>query len=126
MAESAWNGRGLVQRRSDGSWFAIPDVEGEPMGGAVLGRRLIGQGRGLFIEVRVEAGTTVPSHKHEHDSYCYLLSGKAALQIGDFEALVHRGDAFFHPQGVEHHARAIEDCHWLELKTPAQQTWTST
>ena len=127
MAEGGtWPDADLVKRGAEWDWFVLGDVEGQPMGGAVLGRRLITKGRGLLIEVRLGTGATVPPHTHEHDSYCYLLSGKVELRIGGLVAVVEAGDAFFHPDGVPHEAHAIEDSHWIELKTPAQETWTST
>jgi quercetin dioxygenase-like cupin family protein len=79
--------------------------------------------RALLVELQARRGTVTPAHRHGHDSYLYVVSGRLRSTMdGDAHALG-PGDAVLHPAGAEHAVEALEDAVWVEVKTPAEEPW---
>lgn len=75
----------------------------------------------LMLEVRMSAGSRSNPHRHSSDSTGYLLSGRVRAVVDEVRTVLSPGDAFVHPRGVEHFVEALEDSHWLEIKSPPLQ-----
>lgn len=78
----------------------------------------------LFMEVRRPKGRIDPRHAHpDHDSICYLVSGRLRVVIADDEFIAEPGDCWRHPAGVEHFHETLEDSLQIEVKAPPIRTW---
>lgn len=78
----------------------------------------------LFMEVHRKRGLIDPAHAHpDHESICYLVSGRMRVVIEDQEFVAGPGDIWKHRAGVIHYHEALEDCVQIEIKTPAIKTW---
>src|SRR5207249_3551501 len=53
------------------------------------------------------AGATVPSHQHVHEQMGMGLEGEFELVIGSERRIIHAGDVYLIPSGVEHSATAV-------------------
>lgn len=111
----------LFDRGDAAAWSDIHKVEGVPMTGVRVRVALRGE-EVLMLEVNLEEGTKIPSHRHAHESLCFVLEGRISLTIGENTFVAGPGDAFFHPPEVEHAAEAIEACRWVEVKSPPDET----
>lgn len=79
----------------------------------------------LFMEARRQKGLIDPEHSHpDHESICYLVSGRLRVVIGGEEFIAEPGDTWIHPAGVPHYHEALEDSVQVEIKSPPKKTWT--
>lgn len=84
--------RGITIRAREGRWHEwVPGVR------AKLLNRRDDVNRGSFL-VEVDPGAVFPTHPHEDDEECYMISGD--LWFGDLELLA--GDFHFAPRGTVH------------------------
>ncbi len=73
-----------------------------------------------FRSVRLEKGTLIPQHTHDHDHATYVGSGRVVLYVdGRFEGEFSQGDAIEIKGGKRHEFQALEDdtllaCVWPE------------
>jgi quercetin dioxygenase-like cupin family protein len=99
-------------------------IEGAKETGEISFKHLLTSENLLVLEVFRKQGMTDPRHNHpDHDSMCYLLSGRARVVIGDREFIAQEGCAWLHPAGVDHYSEALTDCVQLEVKSPPRRTW---
>jgi quercetin dioxygenase-like cupin family protein len=102
----------------------VTKIEGTDWKGEVLVKPLMVGREMLMIEVHRKAGMKDPKHAHpDHESICYLVSGKVKVCIGDDSFIAGPGDTWIHPAGVPHWHETIEDCVQLEVKSPPRKTW---
>ena len=113
----------IFARNSDIEPTLVTSVDGIPTTGEARLRKLLHGPLGLLVEVRYKAGMKAPTHAHDHESYCYCVSGKIKSIVDGVEYILGPGDAVFHPTGVPHSTEVLEDSIWIEAKTPAKQTW---
>ena len=113
----------IYARNDDVEPVRISSVEGVPIGGEALARKLLHGPEGLLVEVRYKAGMKAPTHSHDHESYCYCVAGRIRAIVDGTEYILGPGDAVFHPRGVPHSTEVLEDSIWIECKTPATVTW---
>jgi quercetin dioxygenase-like cupin family protein len=107
--------RDAVESRDlTGSVIADVGVEGSQlMWPLVAGERL------LLVESRLERGFYHARHRHpEHETAGYVISGRLQMGIGEEEFMLGPGDAWHHPTGVWHWARALEDTHAISVHSP--------
>jgi quercetin dioxygenase-like cupin family protein len=103
----------------------VATVEGAPVEGTMMLRKLLHGQQGLLIEIHLTKSTTVPTHQHDdHECFCFLLRGKLRLHIADTERTVSSRDFWMHPQSVAHSTHALEDSVWLEFKTSPAAPFT--
>ncbi len=104
--------------------LSIDALEGVKLA-ANLGVKPMMVGRDMvFLEVHRQAGITDPKHSHpDHESICYLVSGKVRVVIEDEEFIAEPGDIWIHPAGVPHFHETLEDSVQLEIKSPPRKTW---
>lgn len=101
-------------------WRALANVEGDPLlGGSGDARILQFGGNGLLLEVRFAAGVSSVEHRHAHDSYLYLVSGRISSTVGGERIKLKPGQSLIHRAGISHSVTAAVDSRWLEFKAPA-------
>ena len=77
-----------------------------------------------LLEFRRRKGLIDPNHAHpDHESICYLVSGKVRVVIDGEEFIAEPGDAWIHPAGVPHCHETLEDAVQIEIKAPPTRTW---
>ena len=106
-------------RNSDIETIAATTVQGKPFRGNVTMKALISVDRMVMLEIRYPKGSGSPEHAHDHESVCYVVSGRVRGTIEDDESVLEAGDACTHPVGVRHSVEALEDSVILEIKSPA-------
>ena len=101
-------------------WRRIASVEGQGLfGGRGDVRVLEHGGAGVLLEVRFGAGVYSAVHRHAHDSYLYLLTGRLSGTVGGEPVEVRAGASLIHRAGIDHSVVAVVDSRWLESKTSA-------
>jgi quercetin dioxygenase-like cupin family protein len=71
-----------------------------------------------MLEMICPAGLRVPFHTHSHESLLYVVRGAIKTQVGDKSHVLRSGDACRHPKGVPHTVEVLEDCTFIEIKSP--------
>lgn len=78
----------------------------------------------LFMEATRPQGLVDPEHAHpDHESICYLVSGRMRVVIDGESWIAEPGDAWVHAPGVKHYHEALEDSVQIEIKSPPTKTW---
>ncbi len=78
----------------------------------------------LFMEARRPQGLVDPEHAHpDHESICYLVSGRMRVVIAGESFIAEPGDVWVHPRGVRHYHEALEESVQIEIKSPPTKTW---
>jgi len=102
-------------------------LEGQPTdeGGTALTIKALLAGREmLLMEVRREKGLLDTEHAHpDHESICYLVSGRMRVVIGGESFIAEPGDSWIHPPGVMHYHETLEDSVQIEAKSPPRKAW---
>lgn len=114
------------------AFVAPDDVAAQPIGrieGALQSKGLsvkplmVGEGA-LFMEVHRKAGLIDPEHAHpDHESICYLVSGRMRVVIDGDEFIAEPGATWIHRPGVRHYHETLEDSVQIEIKSPPRKTW---
>ena len=117
------DGNGTVGRGESIPRLAIKTLEGSPVRGDLSRKMLLRGQHALLVELQARRGTITPAHRHGHDSYLYVVSGRMRSAMGADVHTLGPGDAVLHPAGVEHAVEALEDTVWVEVKTPAEEPW---
>lgn len=63
-----------------------------------------------------EKGKGADTHAHPEEQIIYVLSGRAAVTLGDEQYEVAPGDVSYHPSNVPHSIVALEDLTVLSIK----------
>ena len=73
---------------------------------------------------RIEPGSVVGDHSHEHEQAGYLFSGSILFTVDGEEATVEAGDSYVIPADAVHSARTIGDepAIGVELFSPPRPT----
>ena len=77
----------------------------------------------LLTEFRLEAGSTLPRHAHEHEQTGYLVSGSIQLTIGDQTYDAGPGDCWCIPGNVEHEGKTLADSVAIEVFSPVRKDY---
>jgi quercetin dioxygenase-like cupin family protein len=113
-----------METEDPGSWPLLTNVEGLPMlGGHGRVRTRLREAHGVLFEIFYPAGVRSPEHRHDHDSFVYLLSGRLTGTVGSVPAQLEPGACLAHPAGVLHTVEAVVDSRWLEFKAPPRAGW---
>lgn len=114
------------------AFIAPGDVAAQPIGrieGALQSKGLsvkplmVGEGA-LLMEVHRKAGLIDPEHAHpDHESICYLVSGRMRVVIDGDEFIAEPGATWIHRPGVRHYHETLEDSVQIEIKSPPRKTW---
>lgn len=101
-------------------------VEGGRTSGRVTVKTLMASDLLVMLESFRAKGVVDPAHQHDdHETVCYLRSGRLRVVIGEESFVAVPGDAWFHPKGVLHYAEALEESVQVEVKVPPRKTWVS-
>lgn len=96
----------------------VTAIEGVPVMGHIVAKTLTQGDEMLTLELTYAADASSRPHRHEHESHCYLVSGRIRAIVGDESWEMGPGDACIHPIGVLHAMEAIEDSVVVEVKSP--------
>jgi quercetin dioxygenase-like cupin family protein len=106
---------------------AISRLEGQTEGAGDLRLKVkpLIAGRDMFfMEAHRPQGLVDPEHAHpDHESICYLVSGRMRVVIEGESFIAEPGDVWVHPPGVKHYHEALEDSVQIEIKSPPTKTW---
>jgi quercetin dioxygenase-like cupin family protein len=103
--------------------FPIKVLEGASVAGEVRGTLLARTETMLLIDVHMQRGAASPPHEHPGDSIGYLIEGRVECVVDGERVELGPGDSFYHPPGVTHSVRALQDAHWVEIKSPPREPW---
>lgn len=74
-----------------------------------------------FIEV--EAGRTVPEHKHVHEQVAFVLEGQFELTINGVPHVLDNGQYAVIPSNTLHSGRAITNCRLIDVFSPVREDY---
>jgi len=78
----------------------------------------------LLSVADLEPGAVLPPHSHPHEQGGVILSGELTLTIGDETRVLHVGDMYIAPGGVEHSGVAgLEGCVALDIFSPVREEY---
>jgi quercetin dioxygenase-like cupin family protein len=122
---------GQQQSTHPPDYLVVPSGQGSQVefGGAeIAGRLITGQGRGellvrgagtMLVRLQLAAGFDQDGHRHpDHESIGYVLSGRIEMSVGGTTHILSAGATWYHPRGVHHTCRALEDSELLEFHAP--------
>lgn len=113
----------FVQGR-DVAAMPVGRIEGAEQAEGLAVKPLLTGQEMLFIEVHRRQGLIDPAHAHpDHESICYLVSGRMRVMIDGAEFIAEPGAAWVHRAGVTHYHEALEDSVQIEIKSPPRRTW---
>jgi quercetin dioxygenase-like cupin family protein len=69
--------------------------------------------------VRLEPGSAVPAHRHDHEEVFTLVSGSVVVVLDDEEFLIGPGDTVIVPPGSEHYSYSQTDHADIVAAVPA-------
>jgi quercetin dioxygenase-like cupin family protein len=111
--------------------FAVAAGEGATtaFGGAeIAGHVIKGEGSGellvrgtgtMLVRLRLRAGFDQDGHLHpDNESIGYVLSGRIEMRVGETTNELGPGSTWYHPRGVQHTCRVLEDAEILEFHAP--------
>ncbi|HKK30397.1 MAG TPA: cupin domain-containing protein [Alphaproteobacteria bacterium] len=104
----------------------VKSLEGMPesAAGQLAIKPLVVSERTGFLELHRIKGLIDPEHAHsDHESICYLVSGRMRVVIAGEEFIAEPGDTWIHPAGVRHYHETLEDSVQIEIKAPPKKTW---
>jgi quercetin dioxygenase-like cupin family protein len=90
-------------------------------------RRVIGE-LVMLSEVLLQRGCVVPTHAHENEQFCCVLSGRLRFGLGAEgspqrrEIEVEGGEVLHLPSGVPHSAEALEQTLVIDVFSPVSET----
>tara|TARA_B100001013_G_C24590879_1_gene434736 strand:+ start:304 stop:666 length:363 start_codon:yes stop_codon:yes gene_type:complete len=110
----------LVRKKAEVNYNLIKTIEGLPVIGEVRMKVLMIGNKMIMLHINYSAGSSSPLHKHQHESQCFVISGKIKAVVADAEFILEAGDSCRHPIDVLHSLEAIEDATIIEMKSPVQ------
>ena len=74
--------------------------------------------------VDLEPHSMIPRHSHPHEQMGMVLEGKFEFTIGEEVKLLHKGDSYLVPSGVEHSVKALESkTQALDIFSPPREDY---
>lgn len=102
------------------SWKNIEQVEMLPG----VNRRTMGTTDGCMLcEFYLVQGAVVPLHSHSNDQVGYVISGRLEMTIQGETRVLHPGDSYEIPGGVEHGAKAVTDVVLIDAFSPPREDY---
>ena len=104
---------------------AVSALEGARETGGIGIRPVMVGAETMLMEVHRKKGLIDPEHSHDdHESICYLLSGRMRVVIAGENFIAEPGDTWIHRAGVLHYHETLEDSVQLEVKSPPRKPWS--
>lgn len=72
---------------------------------------------------RIEAGSALPDHQHEHEQISQVIDGRFELRVGDETEVLDAGATAVIPSGVPHGGRALTDCRIIDVFHPVREDY---
>lgn len=102
----------------------IGSIEGHAGYSGVMFKPMIVGNDMVFLEIHRPKGLIDPEHAHiDHESICYLVSGRMRCVIDGSEFIAEPGATWMHLPGVKHWHETLEDCVQIEVKSPPKRSW---
>jgi len=99
--------------------FGGAEVAGHVIQGEGGGELLVKGGQTMLVRLQLRAGFDQDGHRHDdHESIGYVLSGRVEMSIGDTTSNLTAGSTWYHPRGVHHTCKVLEDAEILEFHAP--------
>jgi quercetin dioxygenase-like cupin family protein len=91
---------------------------------AGIARKTMGVGaHTLLAEFKLAKSAVIPAHSHPQEQTGYLVSGHLRFMIAGVEHVVHAGDSWTIPGGVEHGVTVLEDSVAVEVFSPVRDDY---
>ncbi len=104
---------------------AVSALEGARETGGIGIRPVMVGADSMLMEVHRKKGLVDPEHSHDdHESICYLVSGRMRVVIAGESFIAESGDSWIHRAGVRHYHETLEDSVQLEVKSPPRKPWS--
>jgi len=105
-------------------------IDGAEIGGVIIVGSasiwpLIEAKRMQLVSLELRGGFFHPRHSHpRHEAVGHVISGQLEMEIGGIVYLLGTGDSWYHPVGVEHSTRALEDTLAVEIHAPRRADYS--
>ncbi|MDX2303173.1 MAG: cupin domain-containing protein [Microscillaceae bacterium] len=70
---------------------------------------------------RIEAGSILPQHNHEHEQLVILLRGEFEMKVGEEVKICKPGDIVKIPSMAFHSGKALTDCEIIDIFQPVRE-----
>jgi quercetin dioxygenase-like cupin family protein len=99
--------------------FGGAEIAGRTIKGTGGGELLVHGAGTMLVRLQVAAGFDQDGHSHpEHESIGYVMSGRLEMTVGTETRILRAGSTWYHPRGVHHTCKALEDSEMLEFHAP--------
>jgi quercetin dioxygenase-like cupin family protein len=72
----------------------------------------------MLCEANFAAGSSAPTHHHDHEQITFIVSGRARVTIGNDVTELQAGDVYAIPGGADHSIEALVDLRVVDVFTP--------
>ena len=79
-----------------------------------------------FARWRIEAGSELPEHAHEHEQLSHVLEGEFEMTVDGETQICRPGGIVSIPSHVKHSGRAISDCVLIDVFQPVREDYKRT
>jgi quercetin dioxygenase-like cupin family protein len=86
-------------------------------------RRFITGDKVTAGQITLKKGCLVPTHQHEAEQICYVISGAVKFCLEGKEVVVSAGQTLVIPSNEPHSAEALEDSVALDVFSPIRHDW---
>lgn len=76
-----------------------------------------------FAKWRIEAGSQLPEHAHEHEQLSHVLSGTFEMTVDGVTQRCEAGGVVSIPSNVAHSGKAITDCVLVDVFQPVREDY---
>lgn len=95
--------------------------EREPVSGYKV--RFIHSAHMTFAYWTITAGAVLPSHAHPHEQVANVIEGQLELTVGGEARPLGAGSVAIIPSNVVHSARALTECHVIDVFYPIREDY---
>ena len=83
--------------------------------------KVINSGTKTIMHAQLKAGASAPEHSHTQEQIVNVIEGEIELTVEGEPHHLKPGDTLILPPNVLHLARAITDCHVLDVFCPVRE-----
>jgi len=78
-----------------------------------------------FGHLILPKGAEVPDHKHPHEQWTYIISGKLEFTVDGETKILEPGGLLHIPPNAAHSGKALEECVVIDVFNPARDDYRS-
>lgn len=78
-----------------------------------------------FGHVILPKDSVVPEHKHVHEQWTFIISGKLEFTVEGETVIMGSGDLLHIPPNAAHSGKALEECVVVDVFNPARNDYRS-